>query len=220
VALLARTAVAQRRGLGAWVLYVVFLAVLLAVPGPPRALYAVTSAALAVVTCWLVVATAPADRHTAALFATAAGGPARLHAALVGAAALVAAPLGVIAVLAGFLMGTGRRPIDLLVGLGAHATGLLVGAGIGAVAARAVTGDASLSLAVAIGLLTLVLGVPASSPLGPVVRALGHDAGRNASYALLVGCLAGALLLAVVLTAVGGVIAARRRTYGIAAPES
>jgi hypothetical protein len=202
------------------VLYVVFLAVLLSTPGPPRSLYAVTSAALAVVTCWLVVATAPVDRHSAALFATAAGGPVRLHAALASAAVLVAAPLGALAVLGGYVLGPGRRPVDVLIGVVAHATGLLVGAGIGAIAARAVTGDASFSLAAAIGLLALVLGVPLSSPLGLVVRTLGHDSGRGASLALLASCLLLAAVVAVVLTAAGGLIARRRRTYGIAAPES
>ena len=218
VALLARMKVAQRRGLATWIVYLALIAALYALPGPLIEAYAVTSAVLVVASCWLVFGTMVTERSATTLLASGAGGSPRLHAMQVGAGALAAVPLGIIAIIWGLIVVWPPHPARVIaVGLLAHALAILVGTGIGAIAARPVLADGALSLAVAIGLLIIVLAVPASSPYGPALRHLSR--GEGDLSVLLLG-LAGGVVWAVVLTVAGGVIAARRRAYGMSAPDA
>lgn len=218
VVLLARMKVAQRRGLAAWIVYLTFVAALYALPGPLVEAYAVTSAVLLVATCWLVFGTMVTERSATAMLAAAAGGSPRLHAMQVAAGVLAALPLGLIAIIWGLVVAWPKHPGQVIVvGLLAQAVAILVGAGIGAIAARPVLADGALSLSVAIGLLIIVLAIPASSPYGPSLLHLSH--GESDVAVLLLG-LAGGVVWAVVLTIAGGLIAARRRAYGMAAPDA
>jgi hypothetical protein len=217
VGLLTRMKVAQRRGFAAWVVYAALIAVLYAVPGPLVQAYAATSAGLLVVTSWLVVGTVATDRSTTTLLAAAAGGPARLHVAQVVGGALAGMPLAVIAIVWGLIVAWPDRPAQVIaVGIAAHLLAILVGAGIGAVAARPVLADGALSLTAATVLVVLVLAVPWTSPYGPALKRLSRNDG---DLSVLWVTVAGGVGWAIAATAVGAFTAARRRAYGLAAPD-
>ena len=221
--LLIRLVVVGRRTIAALVAYVVVLAVLYAAPGPLAEAYVPTSAALVVITAWLVVAGVAgvtADRSTAHLLASAARGPIRLHLLLTAAGVVSTAPLIAASVIGGRLLAEPPGGWTIVLGgLAAHLVAALVGAGLGAIAARPVVGEPALAPAIVIAGFVLVMVVTASSPVGPALHLL-RDTGSPAAPALVeiagTGAMwcAVALAWAVALALVGAVIAARRRSYG------
>ena len=222
LALLTRLVVVSRRSIAAIVAYAAMLGVLYADPGPLADAYVPTSAALVVITAWLVVAGVSgvtADRSTAHLLAAAAHGPRRLHLLLTASGVLSAAPLVVLSLLGGLLRVGVSSWAVVVAGLAAHVVAALVGAGLGSVGARSVVGEPALAPALVIGGFILVMVINQSSPIGPVLhllRTTGSDAGLGLPAAAFQGAGWCALAVgwAVVLTVIGSFVADRRRTYG------
>jgi hypothetical protein len=218
-----RLVVFSRRSIAALFAYVAIVAVLYAEPGPLAEAYVPTSAALVVITAWLVVAgvsSVTADRSTAHLLAAAARGPQRLHVLLTAAGVVAALPLIAVSLLGGQISAAPPKSWTIIiVGLAAHLVAALVGAGIGAVAAGPVVGEPALVPAVVLAGFVLVTVVAASSPVGPSLRLL-RAVGEPASYglaALGARCAVWCLLAvgwAGVLAVIGGWVAERRRSYG------
>jgi hypothetical protein len=151
------------------------------------------------------------------MLAAAAGGSARLHVAQVAGGALAAVPLTVIAIVWGLIVAWPDRPAHVIaVGVAAHLLAILIGAGIGAVAARPVLADGAVSLTAAIVLVVLVLAVPWTSPYGPALKRLSRNDGDLGALWVTVAGGVGWVLAA---TALGAFTAARRRAYGLAAPD-
>lgn len=213
--LLLRLMVVTRRTLAGWVVYIAGLAVLYVAPGPLDDLYVATSVALVAVTTWVVVGGFVLDRSTTTLLAAAAGGSRRFHILQTLAGATAAVPLAVTAVVVGRVV---AGPVEgrsvVWPGVSSHLVAVAVGAGIGSLASRPVVHDAAFSLVVAVGGFVLVIYVPVLSPLAFAVDNLASAAdsvARGAALLVLAGAWAAAL------TWFGGVVAARRRSYGSAA---
>lgn len=218
VGLLLRTSIAGRRALSGWTAYLLLLVLVFTTgPSPLQETWAATSAGLVAATAWLVVAGTTVDRATTSLVAAAAGGPGRLHLLQAVATALPALPLGAVAVGWGALrsqQGASTLATSVAVAVTAHLAALLVGAGIGSLVSQPVLRERLLtSLAGGIAVI-VALAVPASSPVGPVLTALGHDRGRLAP---LLGWCVASLVWALLLSCLGAVVAARRRSYGTGA---
>lgn len=221
--LLIRLVIMSRRSIPTLVGYVAVLGVLYAQPGPLPEAYVPTSAALVLITAWLVIAGisgATADRSTAHLLTAAARGPLRLHLLLTAAGLMSALPLVAISLVGGRLLA--RPPADarvLAAGLIAHLVATLVGAGLGAIAARPVVGEPALAPALVIGGFVLVIVVAAASPVGPamhLLQATGSPRPPELGDVVGEGVLWCALALgwAAALTVVGGLVAGRPRSYG------
>jgi hypothetical protein len=221
--LLIRLVIMSRRSIAALVGYVAVLGVLYAQPGPLPEAYVPTSAALVVITAWLVVAGVSgvtADRSTAHLLTAAARGALRLHVLITASGVVSALPLVAVSLVGGRLLaGPPAQATVLVAGLVAHLVAALVGAGLGAIAARPVVGEPALAPAIVVGGFVLVIVITASSPVGPALHLLQStgSASPPGLWDIVVrGCVWCALALgwAAVLTVVGGLVAGRRRSYG------
>ncbi|MGM1064913.1 hypothetical protein [Saccharothrix sp. Mg75] len=177
--------------------------------GPPLPAYAGTCVLVHPVSVWLTVVVASAeDPVRRSVTVVAAGGWARVQAAVAVLASLAALAVATVAALVPVL--TQPRPYPpstVLAGFAALAVCALAGVGLGLLCARPVIGQAGWSVLAATALVVLVLLFGRTPPVGNVLWSLSHQDGVVGALALS-GVVAA--LLVVAATWLGTALGPRR----------